>query len=225
MTKKENFTTHGMDIIDLNPDQLDSLRELGNIGSRNAVTALSKLINKKINMSLSHVSIIPFWKITSIVDDLKAEVFAICSVITGDTNLSIFQFFTKDSVINMIETLSDKHPQNFERITDIAQFDDYTLSIVQEIGNILTAHYASALANLMSIKLIPEVPAVAFDTLETILNSIVSKYSNSTDHLIIINTEIQIEELSLYGHFCFIPDLTTLQKLFNAIKIDFVIRK
>ena len=44
----------------LNEMQLDVLKEVANIGAGNAATALSELINKKINMKVPQVRIIPF---------------------------------------------------------------------------------------------------------------------------------------------------------------------
>ena len=38
---------------ELTPMQLDSLKELGNIGSGHAITALSQLLNRKIDVSLT----------------------------------------------------------------------------------------------------------------------------------------------------------------------------
>ena len=38
-------------INDLNSEQIDVLKEIGNIGAGNAITALSKMVSKKIDMS------------------------------------------------------------------------------------------------------------------------------------------------------------------------------
>ena len=40
------------DIHELRKDQLDALRELGNIGSGNAATALAQFLNRKIDMEV-----------------------------------------------------------------------------------------------------------------------------------------------------------------------------
>ncbi|MFX1294837.1 MAG: chemotaxis protein CheC [Promethearchaeota archaeon] len=221
MTKEKLNLLKGKDSIDLNSIQIDSLKELGNIGCGNAVTALSKLLNRRIEMSLTKVSIIPFWKITSITEDLGIEVFGIFSDIKGNANLSIFQFFTKRSILEMVEFLAQNYQKVNIDIKDLSDLDEFTYSIIMEIGNILAGHYTSALANLMNIKLIPNVPNVALDTLKTILNTLSVEISQSVNHLLVIETEIEIEVLKLNGHFLFIPDLNTLQRIFKAINIDY----
>ena len=40
------------DIIDLSLVQLDVLREIGNVGAGNSATALSQLINRRIDMNV-----------------------------------------------------------------------------------------------------------------------------------------------------------------------------
>lgn len=48
-----------IDEFDLTPNQLDALREIGNVGAGNSATALSQVINKKIDMNVPKVSLIP----------------------------------------------------------------------------------------------------------------------------------------------------------------------
>ena len=121
--------------------------------------------------------------------------------------------------MNMIKKLSEDKTNTLD-INQIEDLDEFSLSIISEIGNILTGHYTSALANLMSTKLIPEVPNIALDTLETITNSLTAKYSQRIDHFVIIKTTLKIEELELIGTFCFIPDVNTLERIFKAIEVD-----
>ena len=81
--------------IKLTPYQLDSLMELGNIGSGHAITALSQLMDKRIDMSLTSVDMIPFWKLPEKFGGEETEVFGILSSVQGEQNLSILQIFPK----------------------------------------------------------------------------------------------------------------------------------
>lgn len=44
----------------LNDMQYDVLKEIGNIGAGNATTALSKMLNIKMDMSVPNVALVPF---------------------------------------------------------------------------------------------------------------------------------------------------------------------
>ncbi|MFX1337008.1 MAG: chemotaxis protein CheC [Promethearchaeota archaeon] len=207
------------EFIKLTPGQLDSLRELGNIGSGNAVVALSELINKRIEVSLTGINIIPFWNLSKVFPDSDTEIFGICSNIRGEHNLTLLQIYTKESIISMINIILIESEKRIENINSIEELDELTKSTILEIGNILVGHYASSLANLMAIKLIPDVPDLALDTIGAICNSIAANYSKLTDFIIIINTEIKIEKLSIEGIIFFIPSIETIESIFRLLNI------
>jgi chemotaxis protein CheC len=120
----------------------------------------------------------------------------------------------------MVMSLSKPDLKHLKKIKNIKDLDKFSLSVISEIGNILAGHYASALANLMGRSLIPTVPDIALDSLRTILNSLVAKYSEQINHLVVIKTDLMIEDLNIKGNFCFIPDIGTLEQLFKAINVD-----
>jgi len=206
--------------IKLTPAQIDSLMELGNIGSGHAITALSQLMDKRIEVSLTSVDIVPFWKLPERFGGEENEVFGILSSVQGEQNLSILQLFPKESTINMINSLSEGKNIESSEVKILSDLDDSSLSTITEVGNILSGHYANALADLMEIKLVPDVPDVAFDVLRAVMNEVIAKTSEALDLTIIINTKLEIEDLNLEAIFCFLPAVETLNKLFKAINIE-----
>jgi len=205
----------------LTPEQLDVLKEIGNIGSGHAITALSKLLNYEIDVSLTSAEIIPFWKIVDLFENPQVEIFGIYSEIHLESDLSIIQIFTKESLINLIKYLNEDFNLSADKIRIIEDLDDLSLSIITEIGNILSGHYANALADFLSIKLIPNVPIVALDTLNAMLNGIIAKYSQISDYLVLINTKLAMKDIDLNCVICFIPSLNILENLFNLLNIKY----
>ena len=55
------------DILNLSGMQLDALREIGNVGAGNSATALSQIIQRKIDMSVPQVSILPLADVPDVV--------------------------------------------------------------------------------------------------------------------------------------------------------------
>ena len=205
----------------LTPEQLDTLKELGNIGSGHAITALSKLLDHEIDVSLTSGEFIPFWKVPELFDSPNVEVFGIYSEITFNSDLSIIQIFTKESIINLINLLNTSNKIFHEKISVVEDLDDYSISIITEIGNILTGNYISALADLLSTQLIPNVPIVALDTLDAMLNAIIAKYSQLSDYLVIIKTKVALPEIKLNCIMGFIPCMDILKNLFKILNIKY----
>jgi len=203
----------------LTNDQIDTLMELGNIGSGNAITALSRLLDKRIEVSLTSAEIIPIWKLSDKLGGPNTDVFGINSVVKAETNLNILQIFTKKSIFNLIDILSEQNKQKRVNITNLDDFDEYTISLIVEIGNILAGHYTSALANLLSTKYIPDVPSLAFDKLGAIINEILTVCPKNLDFMLMINTKLIIEDFDFFGIFCFIPSIETLDKFFEKLDL------
>ena len=55
------------DILELTPVQMDALREIGNVGAGNSATALSQIINHRIDMNVPQVSIVPLGDVPDLV--------------------------------------------------------------------------------------------------------------------------------------------------------------
>jgi len=207
--------------IELTPEQFDILKEFGNLGSGHAITALSKLINEKVDVSLTAVNLIPFWKIPELFDNPNTDAFGIYSDIINKTDLSIIQIFTKESMINLANYLNDSDEINASDIKSIKDLDEFSISIIREIGNILSGNYASALANLLSISLVPNVPIVALDNLNAMLDTLVAKYSQFSDYIIIVKTRLSVKQIKLNGIICLIPSMDILKELFKILNIKY----
>ena len=207
--------------LELTSEQLDILKELGNIGAGHAITALSELIEDRVDVSLTAVNIIPFWNIPDLFEDPNTEAFGIYSEIIDKSDLSIIQFYTKESVINLVNILNDEDEINVEDINTIEELDEFTYSIISEIGNILSGNYASAVANLLSIGLVPGVPKLALDNLNAMLDTVIAKYSQYSDYTIIVKTKIQVKDIKLNGTICLIPSMKILKELFKILNLKY----
>ncbi|MEE9376705.1 MAG: chemotaxis protein CheC [Candidatus Lokiarchaeia archaeon] len=207
--------------LKLTQDQLDMLKELGNIGSGHAITALSELLNNKIEVSLTTADIMPFWKVPELFDNPNMEMVGIYSDIPSKTDLAIIQIFTKESIINLINILTNHDKISSKDLKIIDDLDDFSCSIINEIGNILSGHYANAIADLLSIKLMPNVPKIAFDSLTAILEGVIAKYSQISDYMVIINTKLTVSDIKLEGTICLIPSISILKSLFDILNVKY----
>jgi len=216
--KKKGIVLEG---VQFTPEQLDLLKEMGNIGSGHAITALSELLNNKIDVSLTSAEIIPFWKVVELFEAPHVEVFGVYSEIHLISDISIIQIFTKESVINLINLLNGDSNLSVEKIRTCDDLDDLSLSIIAEIGNILSGHYANALSDLLAIKMVPDVPIIALDILSAMLNGLIAKYSQISDYLVIIKTKLAMKDINMNCVICFIPSLDILEKLFEILNIKY----
>ena len=203
----------GIGFGDLNTIHLDVLREIGNIGAGNAVTALAKMINKKVDMAVPKVKILGFKEVSNILGGEEIEVIGILLSVSGDLKRNMM--FTLDisaarTLVNIL--LGDDTNNSME-------FDEMELSALKEIGNILTASYLSALSTLTNLRILPSVPALAKDMAGAILSVPAIEFGKVGDSVLYIETEFSEGITKVLGDFLLIPDVESYDVLLKALGV------
>lgn len=200
-----------MDYSNLSPVQLDALKEVSNIGTGNAATALSQLLNKKIDMSVPSVNIIPMSELFNEIGEEKLAVGVIVRVL-GDAPGNILFVFDKDTALGIVESLTG---QKDETLTDMSS------SVLCEIGNIISGSYMNAIFKLTNLVMTPSVPAVTYDMLGAMLSTTFIESGQYDDNVLDFETVfLQDKEKNINGHFYYIPVPGSLEKILNSLGIN-----
>ena len=199
-----------MEYSELNGVQLDALKEVSNIGAGNAATALSMMLNKKVDMSVPAVNII---KLQDIVELDGEEIVAGTVVrVLGDIAGNILLVFEKETSENIISKLvgSKESPDS-----------EMGRSVLCEIANIISASYMNSIAQLTNLAIAPSVPAVAYDMLGAILTTTFIESNQYDEYILDIETVFLDEtEENIGGHFYYIPMPGSLEKILKSIGIS-----
>lgn len=199
-----------MDYSKLSEIQLDALKEVSNIGAGNAATALSQLLNRKVDMTVPSVKIINFTDIYSLMD--KEEIVAGVLVrVLGDTPGNILFVFEKNVAFNIIEQLTGMKEEELSEMGS---------SVLCEIGNIISAAYMNAISRLTNLYILPSVPAVAYDMIGAILTTTFIESVQYSEEILEIETTLKSEDTSnLGGYFYYVPMAGSLEKILNSIGV------
>ena len=199
-----------MEYSELNGVQLDALKEVSNIGAGNAATALSMILNKKVDMSVPAVNII---KLQDIVELDGEEIVAGTVVrVLGDITGNILLVFKKDTSENIISRLvGSKEAPNSE----------IGRSALCEIANIISASYMNSIAQLTNLVIAPSVPALSYDVLGAILTTTFIESNQYDEYILDIETVfLDDTEDNIGGHFYYIPMPGSLEKILKSIGIS-----
>lgn len=199
-----------MDYNKLTELQLDALKEVANIGAGNAATALSQMLNKKVDMTVPSVNIINFEDMYSLIS--KEEIVAGVLVrVLGDTPGSILFIFEKSVAFDIIEQLTGMKEEDFSEMGS---------SVLCEIGNIISAAYMNAIAMLTNLTIMPSVPAVAYDMMGAIISTTFIESAQYADEILEIETILKSEDTSnLGGYFYYVPMADSLEQILNSIGV------
>ncbi len=185
-------------VVQLTEMQLDVLKEVINVGAGNAATALSQLVNRRVDMGVPHIQIMSF---TDMVNTLGADediTVAVELKVFGDAPGNILYTMNYDKAYKFANTLLEKYPD---------KTDEVYLSLFHETGNILGNAFLNAISKFTNLNLITSVPAVAIDMLVAIISSSFIEAEQYDDYVLSIDTSFMdtsdIDDPG--GSFIFIP--------------------
>jgi chemotaxis protein CheC len=196
----------------LDMNHIDILREIGNIGAGNAATALSQLLNKKIEMNVPDVRIVSFDEMMELVGGAEHVVASVFLRIEGDISGNMFFMLSLEQAERFIQ-----------QMTGNKELSELGSSALQELGNILAGSYLSALADFTKLKLHPSVPALSVDMIGAILEYGLIELSRVGDFAIVIDTALYEEEQeqdSVNGHFFLLPDPDSFTPIFQSLGVE-----
>ncbi|ENH98215.1 CheY-P phosphatase [Gracilibacillus halophilus YIM-C55.5] len=203
---------------DLTDQHFDILKEIGNIGAGNAATALSAMVNKKIDMKVPAIKVVGFNELMEEVGGPEEEIVSVFLRIEGQAPGSMFFVLSPNEAESLAQQVIGD--TNF-RLHDHAS-NEFGLSAIQEVGNILSGSYLSALSDFTSITMQPSVPNVTIDMAAAILMQGLVEVSQESDYAIVIDTTIEEEGTSAgatKGHFFLLPDPGSFSQIFQAIGV------
>lgn len=193
---------------------MDVLKEVGNIGAGHAATALSRLLDKPVDMLVPTVRMVPFEDISNSVGGSEQVVIAIFLRVEGETPGNIFFILSQESAKKMLRNLVGIEVKNEE------SFSEMEISALNEIGNILAGSYLTSLADFTNLYMVPTVPSLAIDMAGAILSYGLLQYGEMGDHALFIDTKFLDGVDEIEGHFFLIPDPESFRKIFSALGVS-----
>ena len=201
-----------IDLNQIDNMQYDVLREIGNIGAGNATTALSQMLNSKIDMKVPKVDLLEFRELSEIVG--------------GAENLVVGILFTLDGQIEgmmmfMLDIAASRHLVNQLMGGDMnntsIEFNEIEISALNEIGNIIAGAYLSSLSALTNILITASVPYMAIDMAGAILSVPAIEFGKIGDKALLIETEFGDEDIAVNGYFILIPTIDSYEAILSSL--------
>jgi chemotaxis protein CheC len=201
----------------LNSTHLDVLKEIGNIGAGHSATALSQLLNRRIDMEVPDVKITSFNEMMDVVGGVEHVVVSIFFRITGDVPGSMFVILPLEEAGVFVQEIMQDQTVSFLA----PPFPNLALSALKEIGNILAGSYLSSLSDFTNLQMMPSVPSLCIDMAGAVISNGLVEVSHISDYAIIIDTVMYDDgcTASFKGHFLLIPDPASFTAIFSALGV------
>ena len=199
---------------DMNLLELDVMKEISSIGTSHAATALSKLLQKEIRISIPSVSILGYEETVERLGSIEELVAATLVKMKRDVNGLMLFIFKMDLANAVLEKLIGKTYESFE------EMDEMDYSAMEEVGNIIICSYVNAFAQLAGVEIDLSVPSSTVNMLGGIITVPMAEYGYDTDKLMYINAEFIMDGRVLSDGLLMIPDIESLNHILEKLGVS-----
>ncbi|MDA0174373.1 chemotaxis protein CheC [Solirubrobacter taibaiensis] len=187
--------------------QLDALRELANIGSGTASTALSSMLGRSVDISVPNAFVMPMAEAVGTIGDPESETTGVVLGIVGEMPGSVLLLFTPKDAELMCGLLG------VEAGTEIG------VSALMEIGNIVGASYINALGQMIGMELEPTPPAAATDMLGAIVETVLAERAGAGDVALLLDSDLVVEGEDCSVSFLLVPDQGGVDQMLERLGV------
>ena len=193
----------------------DVLKEIGNIGAGNAMTALSQMLQCKVDMKVPQVKLLDFAEVGELMGGEEQIMVGVYLGVEGDITGSMMFLVEQGSAKRLINKIMMGMASEGEEFTEME------LSAMKEVGNIITGAYLNSLSSLTNLKIFPTPPELTVDMACAILSVPAIHFGTLGDKILLIQSQFY-DEVEIEGYFILIPDLESYSKILNSLGIPMV---
>lgn len=202
--------------LQLGSYELDVLKEIGSIGSGNAATALSQMINKRVIIRPVKTELIRVEDVPKEIGGAETLVMAVYLKIMGDMTGNAVYLHSKQDAMKLINMISGAPESQMPNVPS-----EENISVYKEMSNIFTGSYLNAISSMLDVMMIPSVPHYAFDMLGSLIDFLLSEISQKVDKILMIKTEMIIDYKDIGGSYLMVFDPESLNKMLNLVHTKF----
>jgi len=188
--------------------QLDALRELANVGSGNASTALSGMLGRSVDISVPKAQALPFAEAVEAAGPAEQAITGIVLGIVGEMNGTVLLLVPPadaDKICRMLGVEPD---------------GEYALSALGEIGNIVGTSYINALAAMTGMDIEPTPPTTATDMLGALVASVLAGQAHAGDIALMLDSNLVVEGEDCSISFFLVPDQGGVDELLSRLGLS-----
>jgi chemotaxis protein CheC len=174
--------------------QLDALRELANIGSGNASTALSTMLDRAVDISVPNVRLLPLADAVEATGPAETEVTGIVLGVIGEMEATVLLLVPPADAGTLC------------RMRGVEPEDEWAAWALGEIGNIVGTSYINARAAMTGLEIEPTPPATTTDMLGAIVESVLANHADGGDVALLLDSNLEVEGEDCSVSFVLVPD-------------------
>lgn len=193
---------------------LDVLKELGSIGSGNAASALSELLQCNTDIAVPSVKVLDFSDAVNFLGGPENIAIGMLISISGDITGMMLYVLQQSFASRMTKALFGSEIEN------LLEMNDMEKSFISEVGNIMGGSYINAIAALTGMTIDISVPVMTVDMVGAILSVPVIEYAQVGNKALFIDDSFKIDGGEIKSNMILVPEMESLETLFTRLGVS-----
>ena len=198
---------------ELNGLELDTIREIGSIGTGNAATALSSMLGCEVRIDLPEVRIMGYNGAIEWIGGPEAITAGVLVRLGGEINGIMLSVQQMEFVNLVLQKMIGREAAGYEEL------DDLDRSALIEVGNIMISTFINALSSLAGITIKLSVPGFAVDMQGAILAVPMAEFGGQSDYIMTIGSNFICGERTVPCRLLLSPDIRSLNFLLKKLGV------
>ncbi len=199
--------------MNITQDRMKVIEIMSRLSIDRASRALSKILRTGAMITLSDVCIADLTETTEKMNDDLREMSGVMVNFKGNIGCKLlFMLPVNGSFI--LTDLFLRQPAGTTK-----EYNEFTESVIQELGNILASHISNALVSDFDATLVPEPPQVHNDYAGVMFSNLVMEQGMVDDKLLLMETKFEISKNELECYLFLVPDMASFVKLLDNIGV------
>ena len=198
---------------ELNFLEIDTLREIGSIGTGNAATALSQLLQKEVRITMPEVRIMGYNEAIDSIGGAEEITAGVLMRIGGEINGIMLSVQQLDFVNLVLESMLG------HSVKDYMELHEMECSALIEVGNIMISTFINALSGLAGIGLNLTVPAFTVDMQGAIMAVPMAEFGGQSDYIMTIGGNFVCDNKQVPCRLLLSPDVRSLNFLLRKLGV------
>ncbi len=193
--------------------ELDTLKEIGSIGTGNAANSLSALIGEQVRITLPEVRIMGYNEAIDWIGGPEEITAGVLVKMSGQVSGIMLSVQSLD-FINTVLHILDKRISRYEERGELEK------SLLVEVGNIMISTFINALSELAGIEVDLTVPAFTVDMQGAIMTVPMAEYGGQSDYIMTIGGNFVCQGREVPCRLLLSPDIRSLNFLLRKLGVD-----
>ena len=198
---------------ELNGLELDTLREIGSIGTGNAANALSSMLGCKVTIEVPEVKIMGYNEAIDWIGGPETVTAGVLARLEGEINGIILSIQHMEFINLVLQHMIGNGVEDYQYLTELE------ISALLEVGNIMISAFANAMAGLTDMKIRLTVPAFAVDMQGAIIAVPMAEFGGQSDYIMTIGADFICNGRKVPCRILLSPDVRSLNFLLKKLGV------